>query len=78
VVVAGFSQGGAIALLMLRCKVKLAGIAEVATWLPLEDEPLATPANKDTCVWMAHGTNDEIVSGESVSMMLQTEYDSTL
>jgi lysophospholipase II len=63
VVVAGFSQGGAVALMMLRCKMKLAGIAGLSTWLPLSDEALATAINEATRVWIAHGTHDEDVSG---------------
>ena len=61
VVVAGFSQGGAVALLMLRSDLNLAGVAGLSTWLTLADEPLLSPANQATPLWMAHGTADAVV-----------------
>lgn len=61
VVVAGFSQGGAVALLMLRSDVTLTGVAGLSTWLTLADEQLLSDANKATPLWMAHGTADQIV-----------------
>jgi predicted esterase len=61
VVVAGFSQGGAVALLMLRSDVKVAGVAGLSTWLTLADEPPLSAANAATPLWMAHGTADPVV-----------------
>ena len=61
VVVAGFSQGGAVALLMLRSDLKLAGVAGLSTWLTLANEPLLSAANQATPLWMAHGTADAVV-----------------
>lgn len=64
IVLAGFSQGGAIALQAgLRHAQRLAGIVALSTYLPLEDS-LATEgaaANKATPVFMGHGTQDPIV-----------------
>lgn len=61
VVVAGFSQGGAVALLMLRSDVKVAGVAGLSTWLTLANDPMLSAANKATPLWMAHGTADPVV-----------------
>ncbi len=61
---AGFSQGGAIALhLGLRLERKIAGVIALSTYLPLH-ESLATEAheaNKSTPIFMAHGQMDPIV-----------------
>ena len=46
VVVSGFSQGGAIALAMLRSDLKLAGVVGLSTYLPMATRrPLFSPAN---------------------------------
>jgi len=64
IVLAGFSQGGAIALHTgLRHNEKLAGIVALSSYLPLEAslDTEASPANKSTPIFMAHGTQDPIV-----------------
>jgi phospholipase/carboxylesterase len=64
IVLAGFSQGGAIALQVgLRHRDRLGGIMALSTYLPLQDslEAEAAPANKSTPIFMAHGTQDPIV-----------------
>ncbi len=62
VVVAGFSQGGAIALLMLRQNARLAGIVGLSTYLTLRSRPpLVSATNADTPVFCAHGTADQVV-----------------
>lgn len=64
VVLAGFSQGGAIALHTgLRHPRKLAGVMALSTYLPLgESLPTeASAANKGTPVFMAHGLFDPVV-----------------
>jgi phospholipase/carboxylesterase len=64
VVLAGFSQGGAIALHCgLRYPKRLAGIIALSTYLPLPDkvEGELSQANRDIPVLMAHGTLDPIV-----------------
>jgi phospholipase/carboxylesterase len=67
IVVAGFSQGGAIALQVgLRYPQRLAGIMALSTYLPLR-EALATeasPTNKDVPILMCHGLRDGIVPAE--------------
>lgn len=64
IVLAGFSQGGAIALYAgLRCPHKLAGVLALSTYVPirakLADEK--TAVNQDTAIFMAHGSYDPVV-----------------
>jgi len=64
VILAGFSQGGAIALQTgLRHDRPLAGIMALSTYLPLADSFTreAAPANRVTPIFMAHGTFDPVV-----------------
>jgi phospholipase/carboxylesterase len=64
IVLAGFSQGGAIALQAgLRHRERLAGIAALSTYLPLEDslDHEASAANKPVPIFMAHGTEDPVI-----------------
>ncbi len=64
IVLAGFSQGGAIALQTgLRLDKRLAGIAALSTYLPLEDslDREAADANRATPIFMAHGTDDPVI-----------------
>lgn len=64
VILAGFSQGGAIALQTgLRHDQPLAGIMALSTYLPLADSFVreAAPANRATPIFMAHGTFDPVV-----------------
>jgi phospholipase/carboxylesterase len=64
IVLAGFSQGGAIALQTgLRHPQKLAGVMALSTYLPLADTlpQEAAPANKATPIFMAHGLFDPVV-----------------
>ncbi len=64
IVLAGFSQGGAIALQTgLRHPEKLAGVMALSTYLPLADSfaAEASAANKTTPVFIAHGTHDPVV-----------------
>jgi phospholipase/carboxylesterase len=64
IVLAGFSQGGAIALHTgLRYPQKLAGILALSTYLPLADklETEASVANRMTPIFMAHGDYDPVV-----------------
>jgi phospholipase/carboxylesterase len=65
IVLAGFSQGGAIALQTgLRYPQQLAGVMALSTYLPLAESfaQEAAPANSGTPVFMAHGTHDPVVS----------------
>jgi phospholipase/carboxylesterase len=64
IVLAGFSQGGAIALHTgLRHPERLAGILALSTYLPLPDtlEKEAAQANRDVPIFMAHGTEDPLI-----------------
>ena len=64
IVLAGFSQGGAIALYTgLRHPERLAGIVALSTYL-IDGAALAqeaAPANRDVPMFMAHGTYDPVV-----------------
>ncbi len=64
IVLAGFSQGGAIALFSgLRYPQRLAGIMALSTYLvaPEAVEPELSPANRDIPIFQAHGTHDPMV-----------------
>ena len=64
IVLAGFSQGCAMALHTgLRLPQRLAGIMALSGYLPLADRLAAErhPANAQTPIFMAHGTQDPVV-----------------
>jgi phospholipase/carboxylesterase len=64
IVLAGFSQGGAMALHTgLRYRERLAGIMALSCFLPLADQVAAeaSPANRETPIFMAHGTRDPLI-----------------
>ena len=64
IVLAGFSQGGAIALLTgLRHPERLAGIMALSSYLPLASTLAAeaSAANRDVPIFMAHGTADPLI-----------------
>ena len=64
IILAGFSQGGAIALhTALRYEKSLAGIMGLSTYLPLADTVAneINNANKNTPVFLAHGIHDPII-----------------
>ncbi|KAJ1655992.1 hypothetical protein IWQ61_004355 [Dispira simplex] len=65
IVVAGFSQGAALALLTgLTSERKLAGMAALSGYLPLREDifAMATDASKNTPIFMAHGDSDMVVN----------------
>lgn len=65
IVIAGFSQGGAIALhTALRYKQALAGVMALSTYLPLKTTLVKekSPENQSIPIFMAHGTFDNIIS----------------
>lgn len=65
VVIAGFSQGGAVALHGgLRFSERLAGVLALSTYLALPNRlpEEAAPANRGVPVLMAHGTQDTVVN----------------
>jgi phospholipase/carboxylesterase len=64
IVIAGFSQGGAVALhTALRHKERLAGVLALSTYLPLQDAVAAeaAPANRDVPILMCHGSFDPVL-----------------
>jgi phospholipase/carboxylesterase len=64
IVLAGFSQGGAMALHTgLRHAERLAGVMALSCSLPLADTVAAegAPANRDVPIFMAHGTHDPMI-----------------
>lgn len=81
IVIAGFSQGGAIALqTALRFPQKLAGVLALSTYLPLKSslKTEAQAANKTIPIFMAHGTFDDIITLEtcknSLSVLQEAQF----
>jgi phospholipase/carboxylesterase len=63
-ILAGFSQGGAMALHTgLRHGQRLAGIMALSCFLPLADQlgAEASAANRQTPIFLAHGTHDPVI-----------------
>lgn len=79
IVIAGFSQGGALALhTALRYQKPLAGVIALSTYLPLKSTfaTQKSQQNQQTPIFMAHGTDDEVISIETSRLslsVLQTE-----
>lgn len=74
IVLAGFSQGGAIALhTALRYTQALAGVLALSTYLPLRANLAAekSSANQQTAIFIAHGTNDAVISLETCQVSLE-------
>jgi phospholipase/carboxylesterase len=64
IVIAGFSQGGAIAFqAALRHPQRLGGVLALSTYLPLRESlaAQATPANRDVPILMCHGVRDQML-----------------
>jgi len=76
-VLAGFSQGGAVALATGLSRTQpLAGLVALSTYLPMHDRAaaLATPQSRAQPVFMAHGLQDPVVpfrAGEYSAGVLQ-------
>ena len=82
IVLAGFSQGGAMALqTALRYPQRLAGVMALSCYLPLADSfpQEAAPANAKIPIFMAHGTYDPVVpyamGSTSRDLLIQAGYD---
>jgi phospholipase/carboxylesterase len=78
IVLAGFSQGGAIALQTgLRHPERLAGILALSTYLPLPETVAAEghPSNLDVPILMMHGTQDPMILLERASFSRRTLQD---
>ena len=75
IIIAGFSQGGALALhTALRSEHKLGGCIGLSTWLPLRaDYPAAlSTASKSLDILQIHGDSDQVV-GYSYGKMSHVE-----
>ena len=73
IVLAGFSQGGAIALhTALRYAQPLAGVLALSTYLPLRANLAAekNSANQQTPIFMAHGRDDAVITLETCLVSL--------
>ena len=82
IVLAGFSQGGAVALqTALRYPDKLAGVMALSTYLPLAESLVqeATAENRKTPIFMAHGLDDGVIQHtvgvQSRDVLVQNGYD---
>jgi len=79
IIVAGFSQGGAIALYAgLRYAHTLGGIMALSTYLPMQQrlQQESTAANRNTPIFMAHGLHDDVVAtqfGQQTRALLQQQ-----
>ena len=74
-ILAGFSQGGAIALQTgLRHRERLAGIMALSTYLPLAATLAAeaSAANRDVPIFMAHGRDDGLIPIERATISRET------
>jgi phospholipase/carboxylesterase len=81
IVLAGFSQGGAIALhTATRQQQALAGVLALSTYLPLQDKLAAqkTDESLNMPIFMAHGSFDEVITlarcQQSLSVLQQNNY----
>lgn len=75
ILLAGFSQGGAMALhTATRCNQPLAGILALSTYLPLRNQLKEgqNPANKHLPIWMAHGRHDSVITLSTAQFSRQT------
>jgi phospholipase/carboxylesterase len=82
IVLAGFSQGGAMALHTgLRYPERLAGIMALSTYVPISKTLAAeaAEANRDVPIFMAHGTGDPVIplmlAGASRQLLERLGYD---
>jgi len=64
IIVGGFSQGGAVALMAARSKKKLGGIIGLSTYVPLRAAPegVLSQENRSTPILMCHGERDMVVN----------------
>lgn len=82
IVMAGFSQGGAMALHTgLRYPERLAGVLALSTYVPISTmlEAEISQANRDVPIFMAHGTADPVIplwlAGSSRQLLERLGYD---
>ncbi|MBK8973767.1 MAG: carboxylesterase [Hahellaceae bacterium] len=79
VILAGFSQGGAVVLdLALRLEYTIGGLIALSTYLASEDVARHARAHRDLPIFVGHGTQDDIVSpqlgDESVALLKQAGF----
>ena len=75
ILLAGFSQGGAMALhTATRFDQPLAGVLALSTYLPLKNQlkEKQPPANKHLPIWMAHGRHDSVITLATAQSSQQT------
>ncbi len=73
IVIAGFSQGGAVAYqVALSCKLPLAGLLAMSTYFATVDTIHLSDANKDIPIKIQHGTHDPVVP-ESLGQKATTQ-----
>lgn len=80
IVLAGFSQGGAIALhTASRQRQALAGVLALSTYLPLQDKLASqkTIQSINTPIFMAHGTFDEVITLERCKQTLSVLHENS-
>jgi phospholipase/carboxylesterase len=80
IVVAGFSQGGAIAInTVLRSETRLAGLMALSTWLALPDALQGDAVDTSIPVFMAHGQFDPMIPMQygrsSADALVKTGFD---
>ena len=62
IILAGFSQGGAIALhTALNFKEKIGGVLALSTYLPATQQLLSGNIQKELSIFLAHGTHDDVI-----------------
>lgn len=75
ILLAGFSQGGAMALhTATRFHQPLAGVLALSTYLPLKQQLQRAqhPANQHCPIWMAHGRHDSVITLATAAASRQT------
>jgi len=75
ILLAGFSQGGAMALhTATRFDKPLAGVLALSTYLPLKNQLTEKqhPANQQLPIWMAHGRQDSVINLATAQSSRQT------
>ena len=65
IVVAGFSQGGAVAIhTALQTEYEIAGLMALSTYMALPDDAASAVSRKDLPIFMAHGSFDPVLRME--------------
>ncbi|PNW84926.1 hypothetical protein CHLRE_03g164350v5 [Chlamydomonas reinhardtii] len=76
IVLGGFSQGGAVALMMLRSATQLGAVVALSAYVPLHtQQPVFSEANAKTPILMCHGDADQTVAfafGQKSYQLLQS------